>query len=111
MSAEKRLHRRKLVNARVSLEHSLLGKLETYTHDISNGGTYVLVQDVPDVPIGSVLQMCMLDSGQPDIIFEMELVRIDKLGLGLKFLGYTQQGQKYTMTDLQQVWKNQSKKA
>lgn len=111
MSAEKRLHRRKLVNARVSLEHPALGNLETYTHDISNGGTYVLVQDVPDLAVGSVLQMCMLDSGQPDIIFDMELVRIDKLGLGLKFLGYSQQGQKYMMDDLQQMWQKQSKKA
>lgn len=93
MSIERRIYRRKLVNAKVLLIHPAVGQLQTYTHDISNGGVFVLLNNQPDLPLGTKLDMRLLDSEQDKLIFKMEVARSVKLGLGLKFLGYEQNGQ------------------
>lgn len=107
MQEEKRLHRRKLVNARVLLIHPAIGEYQTYTHDISNGGVFVLLQNVPDLPPGTELDMRLLDSGQPEFLFKMQIARIETFGLGLKFLGYEKKGKFYTMDDLREAWNKQ----
>lgn len=92
MSTERRIHTRKLVNAKVLLIHPAIGQLQTYTHDISNGGVFVLLQKQPDLPLGTELDMCLLDSEQDDIVFKMKIARTDKLGFGLEFQGYVENG-------------------
>ena len=108
MKKERRIHRRKLVNARVLLKHPTIGEHKTYTHDISDGGVFVLLQNTPDLPAGSELDMQLLDSGQPDVVFKMEIARIDKLGYGLKFLGYERKGKFHNMKQLRKDWEKQS---
>lgn len=104
---EKRLHKRKLVNAKVILRHPRIGEKHTYTHDISNGGVFALVNDLPDLPLGSVIELQFPDSGTPDIIFNMAMVRIDKQGMGLKFLNYKFDGKTYEMDNLRKLWSKQ----
>lgn len=100
MSIERRTYRRKLVNAKVLLIHPAIGQLQTYTHDISNGGVFILLQKQLNLPLGTELDMRMLDSEQDDIVFKMEVARMDKPGLGLKFLGYEKNGKFYTIEKL-----------
>lgn len=100
MSKEKRIFQRKLVNAKVLLIHPAIGQLQTYTHDISNGGVFVLLQKQPDLPLGAELDMRLLDSQQDDMLFKMRVARTDKLGFGLKFLGYVKNGEFHTMDTL-----------
>ncbi len=100
MSRERRIYRRKLVNAKVLLSHPAIGQLQTYTHDISNGGVFVLLQKQPDLPLGTELDMRLLDSEQDDIVFKMRVARMDKLGFGLKFLGYVKNGKFHTIETL-----------
>lgn len=100
MTVDKRKYRRKLVNAHVLLIHPSIGQLKTYTHDISNGGAFVLVQKQPDLPLGTSLDMRFLNSQQDDMVFKMEVARCDNLGLGLKFLGYELKGQLHMMQEL-----------
>ena len=76
------------------------GQLKTYTHDISNGGVFVLLQKQPDLPLGTELDMKLLDSKQDDILFKMVIARKDKPGLGLRFLGYEKNGKFYTIDTL-----------
>lgn len=108
MTVEKRIHRRKLVNAKVIITHPDIGQYETYTHDISNGGVFILLQDHPDLPLGTKLDMRFLNSEQNDIVFKMEVARLDKTGLGLKFLGYEKKGRFHKIDDLRKQWQKQS---
>lgn len=105
MSQEKRLHRRKLINAKVMLIHSEIGEYHTYTHDISDGGVFVLLQKMPGLPVGAQLDMRLLNSGQPDYLFKMEIARTEKFGLGLKFLGFEKKGKFHSMDILRNEWK------
>jgi len=98
VSKERRIFQRKLVNAKVLLIHPAIGELQTYTHDISNGGVFVLLQKQPDLPLGTELDMRLLDSKQDDIIFKIRIARTDKLGFGLKFIGYEKNG-KYSTNE------------
>jgi len=107
VSKEKRLHRRKLMNARVLLLHPEIGEYQTYTHDISDGGVFVLLQNTPDLPPGTELDMHLLDSGQPEFLFKMQVARIETFGLGLKFLGYEKNGKFHTIEDLRKDWNKQ----
>lgn len=100
MSRERRIFQRKLVNAKVLLIHPTIGQLQTYTHDISNGGVFVLLQKQPDLPLGAELDMHLLDSKQDDIVFKMSVVRTDKQVFGLKFLGYVKNGEFHTIETL-----------
>lgn len=103
MSGERRIYRRKLVNAKVLLIHPSFGEYHTYTHDISNGGVFVLLQKQPDLPLGTELDMRLLDSKDDEMVFKMSIARTDKLGLGLKFLGYEKDGNFY---DIKTLYKN-----
>lgn len=105
MSDERRSFRRKVVNARVLLIHPDIGELESYTHDISNSGVFVLIQPLPNLPVGTELDMRMLNSSNSKLVFKMELARSDKLGLGLHFLGYEKNGVFQPMSELQKEWK------
>jgi len=100
VSKERRIFQRKFLNAKVLLIHPAIGEHQTYTHDISNGGVFVLLQKQPDLPLGTELDMRFLDSKQDDIIFKVVVARTDKQGLGLKFLGYEKMGKFYTIDNL-----------
>ena len=102
MSSERRIFRRKLVNAKVLLIHPAIGEYLTYTHDISNGGVFVLLKKQPDLSLGTELDMRLLDSKQSDFVFKMVIARSDKLGLGLRFLGYEDNGTLHSMDALRQ---------
>lgn len=102
MSEERRIYARKLVNAKVLLIHPAIGEYETYTHDISNGGVFVLINKRPTLGISTQLDMRLLDSKQDDILFKMKVVRSDKTGLGLEFLGYESDGTLHNMEELRQ---------
>lgn len=110
MTIENRMHRRKLVNAKVLLIHPDLGQYQTYTHDISNGGVFVLLQDQPNLPLGTRLDMRFLNSEKDDIVFKMEVAHFTKLGLGLKFLGYELKGKFHEIDALRKQWHKQAEK-
>ena len=82
VSVERRIHRRKTVNAKVLLVHPEIGEQQTYTHDVSNAGVFVLLQKQPDFPPGTELEMHFLESKQDEIVFKMAVARTDKKGLG-----------------------------
>ncbi len=104
---ERRKHRRKLVNSRVQISHFRFGSVETRTRDISDGGVLVLTNSgLVDVRIKDELQLIFLDSGQMDIIFNMDVIRINEAGIGLKFLNYEKGAEVFPISDLREVWEN-----
>ena len=102
--SEKRKYKRKLVNANIKLFHSSFGEIESTARDISNGGIFVIVHPENELPAGSELKMQLLDSSDPDVVFNMQVVRHDKAGMGLMFINFEANGELYDMKNLNQFW-------
>lgn len=94
---ERRIFTRRLVNARVKLVHGTIGEVKAKTKDISDSGVFVAVKPVPKLPTGSHVKMHMLDSKQPGIAFNMKVVRTTNEGVGLMFIDYEIDGQRFGM--------------
>lgn len=96
-AVERRIFSRQLVSSRVKLVHSMIGALDAVTRDISDSGVFVKIHPVPKLPVGAHVKMHMLDSRQPDIAFNMKVVRATAEGLGLLFIDYELNGERYGM--------------
>lgn len=94
---ERRGFVRRMVNARVKLVHGSIGELRAKTRDISDSGVFVVIKPVPKLPVGAHIKMHMLDSRQPDIAFNMKVVRTTSDGVGMMFIDYEIGGQRYPM--------------
>lgn len=102
--SEKRAHKRKLVNASIHLFHDSFGEIESIARDISNGGVFVIVQPEHEIAIGEQLQMRLLDSSDPNVLFNVQVVRHDKGGMGLMFLNFEVNGEQFEMKKLNKFW-------
>ena len=102
---ERRKHRRKLVNSRVRIFHASFGSLDTQTRDISDGGVLLLaIEDLPMSIVNSELKLIFLDSGDVDVVFNMNIVRVNDSGIGLEFLNYEKEGEVYPISNLRDIW-------
>lgn len=88
------------VRARVCLSHSTFGVINSYCRDISDTGLFVELKDKPQLPVGSHIKMQMLDSAMPEIVFNVKMERSDEDGIGLSFVDYELNGQRYPMDSL-----------
>ena len=102
---ERRIFTRRFVNARVKLSHTTIGEVIARTRDISDSGVYVEAFPVPKLPSGSHVKMNLLDSPQPHICFNMKVTRVGVDGLGLMFIDYEINGERYTINDLRQQFR------
>ena len=91
---------RGLVEARVNISHSHFGTLYALTKDISNTGMFVLLNDIPHLPKGAHVRVQMPESANPDIIFNMRVVRTTNEGVGLVFVDYELDGKRYKLDRL-----------
>lgn len=101
---EKRAHKRKLVNASIHLSHDSFGEIESIARDISNGGVFVIIQPEHEVDIGEQVQMRLLESTDPNVLFNMQVVRHDKGGMGLMFISFEVNGEQFEMKNLNRFW-------
>lgn len=102
--SERRHHRRKRVDARVELDHPELGTIKAHTRDISNGGTFVVLQQGKGFPVGARLKLRLVDSAAPGIVFNAKVMHRNREGIGLMFLDYEQGGTRYELGELRRVW-------
>lgn len=86
MSEENRQHIRTKLISRVKLTHPDTGTIEVKTHDISDGGIYLLSPAADLPPIGSQVQVQLIDTPFEAPVLEMKIVRVDPKGIGLKFI-------------------------
>ncbi len=86
MSNEHRQHIRTKLTSSVKLIHPDIGTLEVKTLDISDGGIYILgaAEDLP--PIGSLVQVQLIDTPFEAPVLDMIIVRFEPKGIGLKFV-------------------------
>lgn len=85
--ASERLGVRTPFKSRIRLMHKSLGSVDAETTDISDGGVY-LVLDRPARPeVGELVRAQVLDLPYGEApILDLQVVRCDEAGLGLKFL-------------------------
>ena len=102
---ERRYFTRRMVNARVKLVHGSIGEVRAKTRDISDSGVFVVLTPVPKLPIGAHIKMHMLDSRQPDIAFNMKVVRTTSEGVGMMFIDYEVSGERFSMDTLRKKLK------
>ncbi|MDZ7805430.1 PilZ domain-containing protein [Thiohalophilus sp.] len=102
---ERRHYKRKLVNARVRLYHANFDMVEGSTRDISDGGVFVVTDHPLPLQEGEQLKMILPQSRSPDIVFNMQVIRLATDGMGLMFLDYENQGRRGTMAELRNSMK------
>jgi hypothetical protein len=101
---EKRSYMRKIVSARVKIMHSAIGEINAQTRDISDSGVFVEVYPVPKLPNGAHIKMYMLQSSSPLIAFNMKVARTAPDGIGLMFIDYEVDGNRYPISELRKSY-------
>ena len=91
------------VKARISLSHSTFGVINSQSRDISDSGVFVELREKPNLPVGAHVKMQMLDSAMPEVVFNVKMERSDEDGIGLSFVDYELNGQRYPMESLKKA--------
>ena len=102
--SEKRKYSRKVVNSRVKVFHPSIGSFESKTKDISNGGILVSPKQYSKIiKEKDNVKIIFLDSGNVDIIFNMNVIRVTKNDLGLQFMNCEKKGEVFEVSNLRDV--------
>ncbi|UCE90075.1 MAG: PilZ domain-containing protein [Pseudomonadota bacterium] len=101
---ERRRHVRYRVEARVRLMIPAFGTREALTRDISDRGVFVAAEHLPALPRGAHVELQLLDSAYPSIIFNTKVVDATVRGVALMFVDFELDGVRHTMEALQQYW-------
>ena len=102
--SEKRKYSRKVVNSRVKVFHPGIGSFESKTKDISNGGILISPQQHSKIiKEKDNVKVIFLDSGNVDIIFNMNVIRVTKNDLGLQFINCEKKGEVFEVSSLRDV--------
>jgi hypothetical protein len=102
--SDRRKFHRNRVQARVRLRHSRIGTIDGYSTNISDNGLFVYLAEVPPLPKGAHLSLQMMDSVNPDIVFNTRVIRITREGIGVTFVDYEFDGHRYTLEELRRQW-------
>ena len=86
MSHDKRMHIRTSLQCKIKITHAATGEKIVKTRDVSDGGVFVVLDPDQIPPIGSIVigQVQGLMDDAP--ILEMEVVRVEPSGVGLRFV-------------------------
>lgn len=87
MVDERRKHKRKDVDSLVKVFHPVVGAFEARTKDISNGGILIDAnQHTANININDEVKVIFLNSGDVAVIFNMNIVRNTKDGIGMEVI-------------------------
>lgn len=81
-----RRHQRTLLKCRVKVTHADIGEIEVNSRDISDGGIFLITKDRELPPIGTILEGQVQGMMADAPIIEMEIVRVESDGIGLRFV-------------------------
>lgn len=84
--SNQRQHQRTPLRCKFKIWHDSIGEVVVSTRDISDGGLFLITDEVPIPPIGSVLrgQVQGIMADAPVVV--MEIVRLEPGGIGLRFI-------------------------
>ena len=81
-----RRHQRTLLKCRVKVTHADIGEIEVDSRDISDSGIFLITKDRELPPIGTILEGQVQGMMEDAPILEMEIVRVETDGIGLRFV-------------------------
>ena len=82
----KRKYTRHAIAVNIKISHPDIGVKIVKTRDISDGGVFVLTEPVEVLIPGSVVEGQVQDMVEDPPVLTMEVVRIEKTGLGLRYV-------------------------
>ncbi|MFH6599782.1 PilZ domain-containing protein [Ectopseudomonas khazarica] len=74
------------MKCRIKISHPSFGELLAQTRDLSDSGVYVKHPDMAGLAVGTHVTGQVQDLPFPAPILEMEVMRVDAEGAGLRFL-------------------------
>lgn len=84
--SNKRQHVRTPLACRIKIQCPVNGEMMVKTRDISDGGVFVVLEDQKIPPIGTIVQGQVQGMMEDAPILEMEVVRMESEGIGLRFV-------------------------
>jgi hypothetical protein len=86
-SQNNRRYPRTRLRAEVKLKHPEVGEQHSHTRDISEGGAFVLHEGIALPALGEIIEVQVQGMpGETAPIVRMQVVRIDRDGIGLEFI-------------------------
>ncbi|TBU75485.1 PilZ domain-containing protein [Phytopseudomonas daroniae] len=86
MSANQRQYPRTPMKCRIKICHPSFGERVAQTRDLSDGGVYVRHEDLAALELGTRVTGQVQDMPIEAPILEMEVMRVDADGVGLRFV-------------------------
>jgi len=84
--SNKRQHVRTPLACRIKIQCPVNGEMMVKTRDISDGGVFVVLENQKIPPIGTIVQGQVQGMMEDAPILEMEVVRMESEGIGLRFV-------------------------
>lgn len=82
----KRKYTRHAISVNIKISHADIGVKIVKTRDISDGGVFVLTEPVEALIPGCVVEGQVQDMTEDAPVLKMEVIRVEKTGLGLRYL-------------------------
>ena len=74
------------LKVQVKVCHSSIGEVVVQTRDISDGGIFLLTENIDVPPIGTIVEGQVQGMEVEGPILKLEIVRMEPAGIGLKFI-------------------------
>ncbi len=82
----RRIHPRHPVRVDIKITHHSFGEKIVKTKNLSDGGLFIIVEPTEMPPIGEVVLGQVQGAAQDLPVLQMEIVRVEENGLGLRFV-------------------------
>lgn len=83
---ENRNDHRTPMKCQLKVSHDSIGEILVNSRDISDGGVFLLTENIDMPPIGTIVQGQVQGLGMVAPIIKMKIVRVEPAGTGLKFI-------------------------
>ena len=83
---DKRIDHRTPMKCQVKVSHPSIGEVLVQTRDISDGGIFLLTENITVPPIGTIVEGQVQGMEIEGPILKLEIVRMEPSGIGLKFV-------------------------
>jgi len=84
--SDNRIDLRTPMKCQVKVSHDSIGEILVNTRDISDGGIFLLTENIDMPPVGTVIEGQVQGMGMVAPIIKMKIVRLEPAGIGLKFI-------------------------
>jgi len=84
--SDNRIFPRTPMKCQVKISHPNIGDVVVNTRDISDGGIFLISDELSMPPLGSIVRGQVQGMSSEGPILKLEVVRVEAAGIGLKFI-------------------------